>query len=278
MTLTWADFIAALPLFRDPILCAAVAGLALGYLGVFVVLRRMVFLTAVLTQASGMGVALGFFAGIHLGIEVPPALSAVGVALLVAAVLSVDVRRLSLSPESVLAAVWLACSAGAILLGDRITQEAHDIKAILFGTAVLVRPEDLTAVLAVSGVVLVVGIAWRRGLVFVGFDPDGARVQGLPVATLELTLMVLITLTVAVTTRALGALPVFAFSVLPAVAALMLTRRLSAVLVLAPILGLLSGVGGYMVAFFYSFPVGASQAGVAVALALLAAPVRLIRR
>ena len=96
--------------------------------------------------------------------------------------------------------------------------------------------------------------------------------------TLELTLMALITLTVAVATRALGALPVFAFSVLPAMAALMLTRRLSAVLFLAPILGMLSGIGGYMVAFFYSFPVGASQAGVAVALAILAAPVRLIQR
>jgi zinc transport system permease protein len=177
----------------------------------------------------------------------------------------------------VLAAVWLLCSAAAVLVGDRITQEAHDIGAILFGTAVLVRPEDLQLVLGVGGLVAVTTILCREGFVFSGFDPDGARVQGLPVRLLELLLVGLITLEVGVTTRALGALPVFGFSVLPGVAALLAAPRLGWALPLAGLFGALSGGLGYLLAFFGMFPVGASQAAVAAGFVVLMIPLRALR-
>ena len=67
-----AGFVAAWDLFRDPVLCAIIAGATLGFLGVYVVLRRMVFVTVAVTQASALGVALAFFADIHLGWAVDP--------------------------------------------------------------------------------------------------------------------------------------------------------------------------------------------------------------
>jgi zinc transport system permease protein len=76
---------------------------------------------------------------------------------------------------------------------------------------------------------------------------------------------------VALCTRALGALPVFAFSVLPAMAALALTSRMALVFVLATVLGLVSGVGGYAISFRAELPVGATQT--ATAAALLAAAI-----
>ena len=80
-------------------------------------------------------------------------------------------------------------------------------------------------------------------------------------------------LSVALCTRALGALPVFAFSVLPAMTALALTARIGLVFVLATLIGALSGVGGYVVSFRGDLPVGATQT--ATAAALLAAALRL---
>jgi zinc transport system permease protein len=97
------------------------------------------------------------------------------------------------------------------------------------------------------------------------------------VRLLEVGLLVLVTLVVSVTTRALGALPVFAFSVLPAMAALLAVRRLSWVFGVALILGVACAVVGYTAAFFLSFPVGACQAAVGVVLVVLALPVKLLR-
>ena len=114
-----------------------------------------------------------------------------------------------------------------------------------------------------------------RALLFAGYDPMGARVQGMPVRALNVFLFLSVGLSVALCTRALGALPVFAFSVLPAMTALALTARIGLVFVLATLIGALSGVGGYVVSFRGDLPVGATQT--ATAAALLAARARLCR-
>ena len=128
--------------------------------------------------------------------------------------------RLHLTRESLLGLVFLASGAGAVIVGDRITQEAHDLSAILFGSAVVVQPADLVLVAAATVVLLFGHLLCWRALIFVGYDPIGARVQELPVRRLNTFLFLSIGIAVALSTRALGALPVFAFSVLPAMAAL----------------------------------------------------------
>ncbi|MBT3218327.1 MAG: metal ABC transporter permease [Proteobacteria bacterium] len=274
---TWANFIGALDIFRDAILCGAAAGAVLGYLGVLIVLRRMVFVTAAITQSAGFGIALGMYVGIVFDVEMNLVLWAIGVSLLAAGMFAFDARKLNLSRESVLALVWLVGAGGAVLLGDRITQEAHDVSSIMFGTAVLVDQADLILVVSVGAVALGLCIWAQRGLVFAGYDPDGARVQGIPVRLLELSFLALVTLEASVATRALGALPVFAFSVLPGMAALLAMPKLKWAFPVALVGGVVAAVVGYMAAFFLSFPVGASQAAVAVLLVVVALPIKLIR-
>lgn len=276
---TWAEFLAGwdLGIYRDPILCGLVAGLVLGYLGVFIVLRRMVFVTAAVSQAAGLGVALTFYVDIHLGLDIDPALGAVVLALATTTIFAVPPERLRLSRESVLGLAYIASWAGAVLVGDRIAHEAHEIEAILFGSAVLVSEEDLALVVAVGFGVLLTYVIGHRGFVFAAFDRESARVQGLPVRAIELSSWVLVALAVSVSTRALGVLPVFAFAVLPAMGALMLSNRLRWVLPTAAVFGAASGGLGYVAAFFLELPVGASQAMCAFLLLVLCLPVRLAR-
>lgn len=264
-TPTWADFVAGwqLGIYRDPTLCALLAGLSLAVLGVFVVLRRAVFVTAVVSQSAGLGVALAFLVHARWALDVPPALGGLFLSLAAVALLVVPSVSARFTREGLLGFLFVLSSALTLMIGDAVAAESHDIDSVLFGTAVLVRPEDLRAV-AVAAAVTALGIALTyRGLVSAGFDPEGARVQGLPVRALEIGLWIAVAVAVSLTTRALGALPVFAFAVLPALAALSLVRRLGLALLVSAGIGALSGVGGYLLAYFGSLPVGASQAGVA---------------
>jgi zinc transport system permease protein len=263
-------------IYQDPIFCGILAGFTLGLLGVFVVLRRAVFVTAAVSQAAALGVALAFYLDIHLAFHLPPVVLALVLALATTTVLALPFERLRLTREAALGLAFVTASGAAVLIGDRIAQEAHDVSAILFGTAVLVRSRDLLLVALVAVVVLVSVIATYRGLKFSGFDAEGARVHHLPVRMLDLTLWALVAVSVSVATRALGALPVFAFAVVPAMAALSLVERLSRALALAACLGALAGGAGYLFAFFFAFPVGASQAIVAVALLALCWPLSLL--
>jgi len=256
-------------LYRDPILCAVLSGAGLSALGVFVVLRRAVFVTATLSQAAGLGVALAFFAEIHYGLNVPPVAGALATSALFTWLAGARSAP-RLSRETAVGFAFVAASASAVLVGDCISQEAHDIAAILFGTAVLVRPLDLALVAAGTSLSFAALFLFARALTFTGFDPEGARVQGLPVRRLEGMFWALFALEVSVATRALGSLPVFAFAVLPAAAGLVLANELRFALAFAVLFGTLSAALGYLGAFLFALPVGASQAAVAALFLLLA--------
>ena len=276
---TLEDFFDAWELFRDPVLAAIFVGMTLGYLGVYIVLRRMVFVSAALSQAAGFGVAFAFYAQIALGLTGVLASPVVGAFAFTALAMLVLVRpgvERWVSRESLLGAVYLVGSAGALLVGTRIQQEAHDIQAILFGTAVLVRPEDLTSIEIFAAVILVRQLALGRGLRFASFDRDGAVIRGLPVRALDGALFTSIAIAVSVSTRVLGALPVFAFSILPAIAGILLAPNVRLAMIIGAFLGALAGSAGYVVAFLYGWPVGASQAAVAAGIAALAGCIRLL--
>lgn len=277
VTPSWAEFVAGWPLFQDPVLCGVLAGLSLGVLGVYVVLRRMVFVAAALSQAAGLGVALAFWAGMQLDTTVDPSLGAILVCFAATALFTLRAERLALSQETLLGFAWVAAGGAAVIVGDRIAVEAHDIAAILLGSAVLVHPEDLHWTAGTAAVAVGMHLWLGRGLLFASFDPDVARVHGIPVRWLDLGLWGMVAITVSVATRALGALPVFAFSVLPAVAALLLAPTMRGVFALAGLFGALSGGLGYLLAYFAILPVGASQTIVAAALVALALPVRALR-
>jgi zinc transport system permease protein len=286
---SWYDLWANFAIFRDAIWTGGLAGALLGFIGVHVVLRRMVFASSAIAQAAALGVALSFWiSGVidpiahsagHTATpgEHPtpswlfePTLWAMAASLLATLVFVLDPVRLHLTRESLLGLVFLASSSGAVMIGDRISQEAHDLGAILFGSAVVVARVDLYLVAGAAVVLLSAHLLLWRALLFVGYDPMAARVQGLPVRALDVFLFVSVGLAVALSTRALGALPVFGFSVLPAMAALALTARIGLVFGLATVLGAVSGVGGYAVSFRAELPVGATQTATA-ALLLLAA-------
>jgi len=271
-------------------------GALCGVVGVHVVLRRMVFASSAIAQAAALGVALSFWipalidpsghaaghaagpaAHIAPSLLFEPVVWAIAASLLATLVFVANPVHLHLTRESLLGFVFLASGAGAVIVGDKITQEAHDLSAILFGSAVVVEPSDLYMV-GTATVLLLGGhaVLWRA-LLFAGYDPMGARVQGMPVRKLNVFLFLSVGLSVALCTRALGALPVFAFSVLPAMTALALTARIGLVFLLAALIGALSGVGGYVVSFRGDLPVGATQTATATTLLAAALTFRFVR-
>jgi len=272
---SWSQFVDGWELFRDAVYAAGIAGAVLGFLSVYVVLRRMVFLSAAITQAAGLGVALAFFVGIRFGWAVGPSTGATVLSLGIAALAARDWQRIRMSREMVLGLLFALGSGLAVVVGSRITQEAHDIQSILFGTAVVVSPEDLEALFLIAAGVMVLQLWWYRGFTFASFDPLTARVHGLPVGLLDLALLVSIALAVARVCSTLGALPAFALSTMPGVGAALIARGpLLVTYAVAAVIGAAAGVGGYLVAFFWELPVGATQTVCATAAVVAAAAVR----
>jgi len=97
-------------------------------------------------------------------------------------------------------------------------------------------------------------VVWRP-LTFDSLDPEVAAARGVPTRTLSLVFMVLLGLTVAVSVQVIGALLVLALLVTPAAAALRLSSSPVIVPVLSMVFGLVSAVGGILLALGGSLPI-----------------------
>jgi zinc transport system permease protein len=254
-----------------------------------VVLKRMVFVSAALSEISGVGVAFAFYVGAVLGIDphahgaIPILLEPTWFSLLfacaAAALFSLRPGHRRLASETIVGLGYIVASALvlAILNSPRIAQEAHAVGDILFGNAVTVPRSQIYALLAASLAAVVAHLLFFKELLFVSYDPETALVQGVGVFRFELLLNLAVALVISVATRAVGALPVFAFSVIPAAAALMITEKLRLTIALSIVFGVVAAAVGYYVSWIGQLPTGATMVVVA-SIFLLPGLVNLWRR
>lgn len=278
--LTLASFFEAWELFRDATLAGTLLGALLGALGVYVVMRRMIFLSASLSQIAGLGIATSMWLktlAAPLALTQPLVGGIVATASALAWVGRADPRDHT-RRDAMLGTLFLIGSAGTVLLGTRIVEELQDIEVLMFGSAVAVLPEDFLWVVWAFAVVGALHVVAHRGFLAVSVDRADAQIRGLPARTLEYVLLGSLAATIALSTRIIGALPTFAFSVLPALAATRIAPNSVWAMIVAAVIGGLAGFVGYLVAFVFQFPVGASQACVAVAFVAVATIVGRLRR
>lgn len=265
--------------FDQPYLVRALLELAMlapiaGALGVFAILRRQVFTT----HAVGVGALPGIVLAVAAG--VPPLLGGLvagGLFSTLALRLGVDPRR---GDPAAVTGVLLAgaIGLGALLVSAGVGGSAVRIDNLLFGSLLGITDLDLVRTAIVAGIVVTLLVGLRRILTMTAFDRDAARATGVRVERYEIILALGVALVVVVAVEAVGALLASALVVLPAAAALRLTRRIGPAMIVAAALATVAGVVGVLIADLWSLPPGATVVLVAAALWPLAAAYGVIRR
>jgi zinc transport system permease protein len=231
---------------------AALAALVCGLVGTFVVLRRLV--------ALGGGIAHAAFGGIGAGVVLgfDPRLGAAAVAVAAAGFLARLPRERSDRQDALIGVLWaVGMATGMLLLAGSAAADA-DVERYLFGDIGAVRRSDLATlgalVLAVLGVYV-----WRgRELVAIAFDPEHARLQGLPVGALSLLLMALVALSVVALLQLVGVVLAIALLAIPPLVALRLCRSLRAIVACGALVAFAISVAGLALAQSTAWPSGPS--------------------
>jgi zinc transport system permease protein len=273
-------FVAAREIWEVPLAASVVAGALLGALGVYVVLRRTVFVSAALTQVSTLGLVGTLLVEERFHIETEHASEQLAVAITVSALgalLLGAFRPKRLPAEATVGATWVVASALVVLGVSRLVHAAHDLQGLVFGNAVAVPASDLAVIAVVSLVTIAIHTAFAKELAFTSFDPETAQALGMPVRLWDAVLFLTIGVAIPPAARALGALPVFAFLTLPAAGALMLRVGFRPAFALAASFGVLAAASGYVLSWIWEIPTGATMVAIAAALAVPGAIWRLAR-
>jgi len=232
------------------ILAGVLASLACAWLGVFVVLRRMVFVGIGLAEVASAGVALGVY------MNWPPVTVALLATMSFSAFAGVVRLRGHVSPESRIGLVYVIAGALAVIMLARSgTGEAEQLE-MLQGSLLTISSSGLVhlAVLAV-GVALVHVFGYRR-LVAVSFDPLTAHVAGVRVWAWNLVLFLTLGAGISISLQGCGLLLVFGYLLIPAVTGLVSGRRLPGVFAVALATAAISTVSGLWLAFEWDWPPG----------------------
>jgi zinc transport system permease protein len=198
--------------------CVLVLAPILGGLSHLVVTRRMAFFSAALGQAALTGVAIGLLLGEPLN---APYGGMFGFCLL-ATLVMVFVKRHATLPPDTLIGVFHALTLGlGLCLLVAVTRQfnVHQVESVLFGSLLTVTDGDLALLVAVGVIVTVLLVFQYNRLLLDSLNPPLASVAGANSAFLEYFFAILLTVSIIVSLKIIGALLVEALIVVPAAAA-----------------------------------------------------------
>ncbi|HXR04959.1 MAG TPA: metal ABC transporter permease [Verrucomicrobiae bacterium] len=256
-------------LLRNSVYTSVLIGFACPLVGVFLVLRRLVFLGVALPQISSTGVAVALSVPMWLGATQPEhaaqsehLLAFAGstifslAAILILAFLE---RRGRGHPEGRLGAAYVVAAALSILLLSKNRFAEVGWLDLLKGEVITVSNADLVLTAATLAIVLAVLGLFQKEILLVSFDRAMAVTLGKKVLFWDVLLYLLIGLTVSMAVLSVGPLISFGFLLIPALTAHLFAKTMRQFATLASLIGGASALVGFWAAYQWDCPIGPSD-------------------
>jgi zinc transport system permease protein len=260
-----------LEFMRLAFLAGIIIGLLAPAVGFFLVYRRMSLIGDGIGHVAFAGVAAGYLLGV----------SPVAAALVAAVIGGVAVEWLRstrrTAGDQALAFVFYTGIAAGVVLVSMAGAFNVNLFSYLFGSILTVTRDDVVLVWILGAAGLAAIALLYRSLMAIVLDEEAAVVTGVPVAALNMLIVVLAALTVAVSMRIVGILLIAALMVLPVMAASRIAWSLRSAFGLAMVGGLVSVLGGLTVAYYADMPPGGTIVLIASASFLLLSAVEAVR-
>lgn len=233
------DFLSSYDFMVRALIGAMITGLIAPSIGIYLVQRRLSLIGDGLGHVALTGVGLGLLT------RTSPVLAAVVVAALGAVAIELVRERGKASGDVALAIMFYGgISGGVVLVSMSAAQNSKSLVSYLFGSPLTTSRDDLVVIGILGAAVLAVALLLRPWLFAVCHDEEYARVSGLPIRLLNITLAVTTAVTVTAAMRAVGLLLVSALMVVPVATAQQVTRGFNATMYLAMALGVGSSILG----------------------------------
>lgn len=249
--------------FQNALLGSLLTAIACGIVGTYIVARRLVFISGGITHASFGGLGLGFYLGWN------PLLTAIGFSVLSAFGVEWASRSQSIREDSAIAGIWSLGMALGVIFIFLTPGYAPNLSAYLFGNILTISLTDIAWIAGLAATLVVLFSLFLREILYVAFDRDFARTQGLPVPLIEYAMMGFIALTIVLSIRLVGIMLLMSLLTLPQITANLFTSDFKKIVWGSIALGFFGCVAGLLLSYYLNVPSGAFIILVLVLLFLL---------
>ena len=250
------------PFFQAALIAGTLSAAMCALVGVYVLLKRIVFVGITLAQVASMGVAVALLIDVH------PMIAALVTTLAGVACLAYTGSGQRVPQEGVIGASYvMAAALGIICVAKNPVGEARNLK-VLFGNILSAHTGEMVALAVLLVVLAIVHVVFYKEFLFVSFDPETAQAQGINVRGWDLLLYLTIGLAIAFSIHSMGVLLVFALLLVPAMTARLVAHRMMALFALAIGFGVIAVPLGLYLAVRIDLPTGTAVAGTCVVMLL----------
>ncbi|MBO7199155.1 MAG: metal ABC transporter permease [Alistipes sp.] len=234
----------------DAMVVCLLSAITCGVVGSYVVARRMVFLSGGITHASFGGLGIALYAGFN---------PIVG-ALIFASVASVGVeyasRRGSIREDSAIGIIWSVGMAIGALFMSLTPGYAVELPSYLFGSISLVDGADIKWLALLMVVVVAGAVLWGRRIMYMTFDEEYARSQGIPTTAMAYLMSVVVAVTIVLSIKVMGIVLLMSLVTIPTVIANTLTKDYRIITPLAVAIATVCNMAGFVMSYEVELPSG----------------------
>lgn len=253
-------------------LASVLAGGVSAYLGVYVLLRRIVFVGIALAQIATLGVAVGHLLGLH------QAEAAFGMSLVGVTFFALQRQRGRIPRESAIGVAYAAASAFTIICVAKNPLGEMDVLSLVFGNVLGVTETQLYILATLALAIALLHWLFYKELLFTAFDPEMAETMGYRIQAWEFFFYLVLGITFSLSVSVAGVLVIFSYLVIPATVALVLDVSMSATFAVAVLVAVVAGAGGVCFSYLWDLPTGPTiVATLTVILALCGAAKQLMQ-
>jgi ABC-type Mn2+/Zn2+ transport system permease subunit len=272
-------------LLRNSVYVSLLVGLVCPLVGVYLLLRRLIFMGVALPQISSCGIAFAFslqawgvIPHIHEDEHTLAFFGSTLFTLPTILLLSLLLRRGRGSVEGRIGTLYALAGAWSILLLATNPLGEHGLLDMLKGEIIAVTGTDVAQTAAAFGVVAALLFLFHKEFLLVSFDREMAVTLKKNVLLWDSLLFLMIGLTISMAVLSVGPLVAFGFLLIPPLIAHLLARNIAQFILAASGFGGLSALVGFYIAYRWDLPVGPTDVallGVLYALVFAAQRIRL---
>lgn len=217
-------------------------------LGVFVILKRAVFIGITLSEVATCGVAASFLIGIS------PFVGSLALVLGAVSLLAMPFDNKRIPRDTLMGILFIAAAALTVLLVSKSGPGLMEVNAVLYGDLILSSSRELKILFGILTPALILFLGILRPTLYTFMDREGAKVLGIKTWLWETIYFLMLGIIISAASQIAGALLIFCYLVVCPAAALVASKRIWVVLVIAPVMSMLATFIGMVVSFNYDLP------------------------
>jgi zinc transport system permease protein len=233
---------------------ALVTGIAVAVIcsavGLFLVLRRHSLFGDALSHMAFGGIAVGLFTNIY------PIWTAIVVSVLAALGMTKLRQSTKVPPDATVAVLLSSGLALGIVLVSISGGFSVDLFSFLFGSILLVSPDEVYMILGLSAGIMAILLLLYRKFMYIAFDEDQAKVSGLQVSRLNYLFIVLASITVIASIRLVGILLISSLIVIPNITAMLFGKGFKKTALISGAIAVSSVVAGILISYAANIATG----------------------